>query len=410
LHIRIFYRIAAVCGLLVGQAMPLHAQMDNSVYSIFGLGELVDNNIGVNRSLGGTGIAFQSGTAINYLNPASYLGITSHAFMMEVGAYSIYNDAAKGNLARTHRNIDLSYGSLGAYLTDGWTLSAGVLPFSHIGYGVTTTVPVDGDRSSYDKTITGSGSIKRAYIGNAVRIMDGLAAGVDLCYVGGSIKESETSSGNADLAGYEINNTLSLQTWYLGYGVQYTRMLDNVAYTAGLVYSGAAAFDASDDQTLTSNGTTTAFAHAARATMKVPRRVGFGLAAKASRFRAGIDYEWQNWADVKFADVRARTRNSNRYAVGFEYFVPRSDPQAAPVSYRCGANYRSSYLEVGSASVNAYALTIGVGIPLRGLTLSVSVEYGEEGTLDKGLVRNRYGMVYASVNVFEVWRSLDLDD
>jgi hypothetical protein len=399
-----------VCGLLLVQVVTLHAQVDNSVYSIFGLGELVDNNIGLNRSLGGTGIAFQSGTSLNYMNPASYLGITSHAFMMEVGVYSIYNDAAKGSLGRTHRNIDLSYGSLGAYITDGWTLSAGILPFSHIGYDVTTTVPVDGDRSTYDKTIKGSGSIKRAYIGNAVRILEGLAAGVDLCYVGGSIRESESSAGSSELAGYEINNTLSLQTWYLGYGLQYSLLHKDVAYTAGLVYSGSAAFDASDNQTLTSNGSTTAFAHVERGAMKIPQRVGFGLAAKTGRFRAGIDYEWQNWADVKFADLRARTRNSSRYAVGFEYFMPRTDGQASPVSYRCGANYRSSYLEVGSATVNAYALTIGMGIPLRGLTLSVSVEYGEEGKLDKGLVRNRYGMVYASVNVFEVWRSLDLDD
>ena len=396
--------------MLLFQVMPLHAQIDNSVYSIFGLGELVDNNIGMNRSLGGTGIAFQSGTAINYMNPASYIGITPHAFMVEAGAYCIYNNAAKRSLTRTHKNMDFSYGSLGVYVTDWWTLSAGILPFSHIGYGVTTTVAVDGGRSTYDKTVQGSGSIKRAYIGNSFGIMEGLAAGVDLCYVGGSIRESESSAGNSDLSGYELRNTLSLQTWYLSYGVQYTLMDQDLAYTAGLVYSGAAGLDASDNLTLTSNATTTALAHSERSAMKIPQRVGFGLAAKTSRFRAGIDYEWQNWADVKFTSARAGTRNSSRYSFGVEYFMPRTDAQISPVSYRAGANYRSSYLEVGSATVNAFALTIGMGIPLRGVTLSVSVEYGEEGTLDNGLVRNRYGMFYASVNVFEIWRSLGLDD
>jgi len=55
----------------------LKAQARKSVYSMFGVGQIIDNSFGVNKSLGGTGIAFQSGREINYINPASYIGIVS---------------------------------------------------------------------------------------------------------------------------------------------------------------------------------------------------------------------------------------------------------------------------------------------------------------------------------------------
>ena len=43
----------------------LQAQVKKSTYSMFGVGQLADNNYGVNKSLGGTGIAFKSGNAMN---------------------------------------------------------------------------------------------------------------------------------------------------------------------------------------------------------------------------------------------------------------------------------------------------------------------------------------------------------
>ena len=63
----------------------------NSVYSMFGVGQIIDNSFGINKSLGGTGIAFQSGSSVNYLNPASYLGIPPNSFILEIGVYGIYN-------------------------------------------------------------------------------------------------------------------------------------------------------------------------------------------------------------------------------------------------------------------------------------------------------------------------------
>ena len=400
-------------ALGIAFSVPLstvHAQLTESVYSIFGLGELGANNIGMNRSLGGTGIAFQSNRSINYLNPASYLGVTPNAFVMEVGVYGVYNNAEKGRNAQTHKDIDFSYGSFGLHLTDWWSLSLGVLPFSQVGYTITSTVAVDGELSSYEKTVKGSGSIKRAYLGNSFLIMEGLAAGLNVSYIGGSITESETGSGNNTLAQYQLENKRTFGTAYLDYGVQYSLRHRDWDYTLGLVYGASTTLDASDDLTVTSNGTTTSLAASDRPVMKIPQKIGLGFAAKAPQFKAGFDYEWQNWSTVRFSNSRARTRNSSRYSLGVEYMPGQHDAQSGALAYRCGVNYRSSYIEVGTTAITSYGLTVGMGIPSKGLNLNVSVEYGEEGTLDKGLIRNRYWMLYASVSVFELWHSLSMDD
>ena len=69
------YMAAAVVIFIIFLTNSLFAQAVNSIYSMYGVGLTIDNNFGVNRAMGGTGIAFQSGRSVNYSNPASYLGI-----------------------------------------------------------------------------------------------------------------------------------------------------------------------------------------------------------------------------------------------------------------------------------------------------------------------------------------------
>jgi hypothetical protein len=405
------YRFLLHSGLLLSLFFCVaDAQMNNSVYSIFGIGELVENNIGMNRSLGGTGIAFQSGSSINYLNPASYLGVAPGSFTMEAGIYSVYDNSAKSTIARRYKDIDFSYGSMGLFVTDWWTVSVGVLPFSHIGYQISSNVTVDGDMSSYERTVKGSGSVKRVYLGNSFQVMDGLALGLNVSYIGGSIKETETGSGDNTLATYELENTLSLGSCYLDYGLQYTLADHDWAYTVGVIYGTSTTLSTSDDLHVAANGTTTSLVHSDRPTMMIPQKFGLGLAAKTAHFRVGVDYEWHNWAAVRFSNALGHTRNSNRYSVGLEYAPSRSEHQQESLSYRCGANYRRSYLEIGTTSVNALGVTVGMGMPFNRINLSVSVEYGEEGTLNRSLIKSRYWMLYASISLYEIWHPSNLDD
>jgi len=44
-----------------------------------------------------------------------------------------------------------------------------------------------------------------------------------------------------------------------------------------------------------------------------------------------------------------------------------------------------------------------VGIPYDVNIINLSLEYGEEGTLEKGLIKTDYWLIYLSVSLFEFW-------
>jgi long-subunit fatty acid transport protein len=144
--------------------------------------------------------------------------------------------------------------------------------------------------------------------------------------------------------------------------------------------------------------------HGEQPDIKVPQKFGVGISAQTNKFRVGFDYEWKNWSTINFRHPTLETKNSNRYSVGMEY-------SHGTLFYRLGAHYRNSYLEIDNTQINSSGISGGVGIPFSTAScLNLSVEYGEEGTLNKGLIKNSYWMLYVSVSFRELWISLTDDD
>jgi hypothetical protein len=391
-------------------ACLMDAQVITSPYSIFGVGELVGNNLGMNRSLGGTGIAFKSDKSINYLNPASYFGIPANSLLVEVGLYGLQNKSQQKNLNQTNNDINVSYSSVSLYLTDWWALSLGILPFSHVSYEIKSADVIGSELTSYEKTYTGTGGLSRDYVGNSFRMLDDLTAGFDLSYIGGTVTETESASGNNSLADYQLQNILTLRSAYLDYGLQYSVPDHNWRYTFGVVYGTSIQTDVSSEAQLTSGDSTTSLLQNDGPILKIPQKVGIGIAASSSDFRAGVDYEWEDWSGLRFSNPHFSTKNSNRYSVGLEYSPPRSDSRSMIISYRFGANYRFSYLDVDGASVNSWALTLGTGIPFQSTNINASIEYGEEGTLNNGLIKSKYWMFYLNFTLSEIWTPSQSED
>ena len=110
-------------------------------------------------------------------------------------------------------------------------------------------------------------------------------------------------------------------------------------------------------------------------------------------FTAGFDFERSDWQEVEFSNVYFQTRNSNRYSFGVEF--PSFGLNKGTTKmwfYRFGGEYRQSYLLVNNTPINAGIFTVGAGIPLKGSlsTINVSLELGQIGTTNKGLIRERF--------------------
>jgi len=93
-------QMAVLLSCIFFSFAPAGAQVSNSIYSMFGVGRTVDYNFGINKSFGGTGIAFQTGRALNFANPAAYLGILPNSMIVESGAYGIWSQSASKKIPR----------------------------------------------------------------------------------------------------------------------------------------------------------------------------------------------------------------------------------------------------------------------------------------------------------------------
>jgi hypothetical protein len=380
------------------------AQVKNSVYSMFGVGQPIDNSIGMNKSLGGTGIAFQSGASVNYRNPASYLGIPPNSVTMELGLYGIYSNAESKSVTQSDGNINIGLVSASLYLAEWWALSAGIVPFSSVDYEVQSNEMIQGDRTSFTKRYLGTGGLSQLYLGNSFNIYEGLSAGFNASYIFGPITQTEIAESNSSFSGYELTNKRTAYGFYADYGLQYSLRQSDWQYTIGLIYGATTRLGTTDELVFTYEGVTDSLERGKQPDITIPQKFGVGISARTDKLRFGFDYEWKNWSTINFSHPNLETKNSNRYSAGVEY-------NHGSLLYRLGAHYRNSYLEIDNTQINSTGVSGGVGIPFSTASyLNLSVEYGTEGTLNKGLIKNNYWMLYVSVSFRELWVSLTDDD
>jgi hypothetical protein len=386
-------------------AVSLTAQAKKSIYSIFGVGQVTDNSFGINKSLGGTGIAFLSGREMNYLNPASYIGIPPNSFNMELGVYGIYNRSENGSTSQTDANINVSYFSASLYFTKWWASVFGLAPFSYVDYEINSSDEIGGELTTFEKKFTGTGGLSRVFLGNSFKVYKGLSVGFNASYIFGPITQTETASSNDNFTGYELKNERIAHSIYLDYGVQYSYRNNDWQYTIGLIYGADKKLKSTDNLEFTHNGITSSLEQGEQLDITIPEKFGIGFSVKkGNNFRAGLDYEWNNWSNINFSNPNIDTKNSNRFSIGVEYTPGQKEKSLKRLHYRLGANYKNSYLEIDNTQINSMAINFGLGIPFNEKdNVNISVEYGEEGTLSNGLIKNNYMVFYLNFSLHQFW-------
>ena len=388
-------------------ADSLIAQTVNSVYSMFGVGQTIDNSVGINRSLGGTGIAFKSGRSINYLNPASYLGILPNSILMEIGAYGVYNVSENTNSSQTDGFANAGYFSASLYCKNWWVLNFGLLPFSNVDYEITSSDEIEGELMSYDKNFKGTGGLNRVNMGNSFRLYKGLTVGFNASYIFGLLTQTETAATNDDFPGYELLNERQAGCFYMDYGLQYSLNKNKWLYTIGLIYGSSKNINTTDALDFTYEGTVSSLEQDNQFDLKIPQKYGIGLSMqKGETFKAGFDYEINNWSNIYSSHSNFEINNSHRFSIGMEYLPSQKKSKGwiRNLYYRLGAKYKNSYLEIDNTSINYMGLNVGVGIPVNGLNImNISVEYGKEGTCSNGLIKNSYLGVYLNFSLYQIW-------
>lgn len=398
-------------ALLCTASIPaMKAQMPSSPYSMYGYGLLNDHATSSQRAMGGVGYALHSYGAINVKNPASYAAIDSMTFLFDIGVNCGSVKSSQGKLAGKKTLGGLDYVTLQVPVTKWMGVSAGMLPYSSVGYQFGNEI-VNGE-SAYQ----GSGGISEAFIGLGVKPVKGLSIGANVGYLFGNIINDVYvyADHNASTSLYE--KVLRVRDYDLQFGVQYAlTFAKRHTVTLGATFSPAKdahghGYGVIYDVATSSAAPDTIGYSSLKGGYSMPWGLGVGLAYQWNRkLTVAADFTYQPWSKAKFNGIEGFSSPSvfaDRYkgALGAEFIPALRGNYLQCTSYRIGAFYSRDYMMVGTNHVREYGLTCGFGFPTPMRTkVNIGFEYRHRATSPVSTVSENYFMVTLGVALNEIW-------
>ena len=399
-------RKIAILLVLILSVVMIAQNSTNSPYTRYGYGQLEDDCFSRSQALGGTSIGLRTKNSINSANPASYSSIDSTSFIFEMGVSGLLSNFRSGNSQNTTFTCNLDYIALQSPITKWMGLSAGLIPFSYVGYNYNYTdsllIPFEDEYNVYDKTYYGTGGISQVYLGLSFDIADHLALGVNGYYMFGNInhfKAVSYSTSELSTTNTIMQSNLFIRSFNTRFGLQYHETIgDKHKFTIGAIYEFCSGMNGTFEQTTT--GTDTIKINSSEL-FEMPSLYGGGFTyTYDDRLTFGADFTLQEYSKALYYGKRDTLANRMKIALGAEYIHnPRGRDYIDRMAWRLGANYRNSYATVNGIQASEFSITCGVGLPLRTskTVINVNFEYGNIGGMAATLKENyiKFGLNFA---------------
>ncbi len=425
-RINFFGKFSIVALFLLVMGFSASAQQTDALgtytpYSLFGIGEIEKQGTSFNKGMGGLGIGVRDNRYINYLNPASITARDTLSFMLDFGLNQKNFYSTDGDVNSAFNTANMQNLMFTAPIYKKSAFIVGITPYSNIGYKFREVetdneiVAKYGD-VAYEKY--GEGSINQFFIGAATNIGDHFSVGAEMIYYFGSLTRNSNVIFGTDVSIRDIYTGWEYDVDAISgrVGAQYFNTLDgNIDLTVGATYRFASNMDGEYIRFAKAVGgsavDTVQMVTTPGYKVEIPSEFGFGFSfRKQDKWMIGFDYMRQNWEDSHFGDtpgVDFKANASNSFKVGIEYIPNRYDIRyyLKRVTYRLGAYYDQTYLNVGGNNVNAAGVTFGMSMPIFRWynAITWSVDLGQRGALKNNMVRERYIQLNFNLNLHDIW-------
>ncbi len=418
--------IVSICLLL--SLVSFAQQGTSSPYSFYGIGDVRFRGTIENRSMAGMG-AVPDSIHLNIQNPAMYsnLKLTNFSIGGTFAATKLITNEQNEKAQRT----TLDYLAVGLPLKK-FGIGFGLIPYSSVGYNIQS--------STIDNTIQtinyykGNGSLNKVFVGLGFQISKKLSFGVDAQYNFGKITTSNIALRYVNVA---TNGTPIYEQ------VQYGSIEANTSSASGINFNTGLSFKSKFHKDISIFSSVT---YSPEATLKFNNTRNIGLVQGAnginivgvgeptvidvpntkiklpSKFTIGIGIgdtkKWIIGSEVTFQNnsnfgnrfndiTNVSYENATRYTLG-GYYIPNFKSFSSyykRVVYRGGFRYENTGLVIENKSIQDAALTLGLGMPLRGTfsNLNIGFEVGNRGTKASGLVREHYMNFSIGLSLNDKW-------
>ncbi|MEG1622594.1 MAG: hypothetical protein RR330_04405 [Alistipes sp.] len=393
-----------------------------SPYSMYGIGEINTQGSLPSRSMGGVGVGMRSVSGVNLLNPAAYSVTLRKSILFNFGleGQNFYNSQrrADGSLAKTSYNtFNFHDIALQIPLAKGLGLGFSLSPYSSVGYRTSHLEEKDeiwGDIGRVKYAHTGEGDITEVKLGVGWEIFKNFSIGLAAQYYWGDIDRGFSTTiipyvGDGKYTPIIGSSNYSVSRFKGQFGVQYNAISTSKrTLTLGATYTLGGNLNPRVTNTIyiNDNFNTTAQGDTTHLAVVLPHQLAVGAFYETPRFSVGLDYLYQNWSGNSNQTEKAvggftvAYRNTHTLKFGVEWTPNRNDVRRfyKRWHYRAGVNYGNYYQTFGGQNVTQYAVTAGIGIPVKFAGFSaidVGVEFGGRGRHTNiaervGLIKQNY--------------------
>lgn len=426
--------VAAAVALPCGAWAQTSSINAFSPYSMYGIGELQTQGALPTRSMGGAGVGMRSSSRVNLLNPAAYSATAPKTFLFDFGVegQNFYNSQqGDGRTARTSYNT-FNFHDIALQMPLARKLGLGfsLTPYSSVGYRVTGTIEDDeiwGNIGRVQQLYSGEGDVTEVKLGIGWMLFKNFSIGVAGQYYWGDIDRSFTTTVTNNVVGSgSFTAAIGKQTYsvsrFMGQvGVQW----DIINQPRRRILTLGATYDIGGDlrpdvtSTVYSGNLfgTTVTEQSPHLKLVLPHQVAVGLYYQTSRIQVAADYVYQDWGsgnkgyrEQASSGFEVAYRNTNTFKAGLEWTPNRMDVRRILKrwSYRVGFRYGDYNQTFGGKTLNEYAVTAGIGIPLKIMgasSIDLGIEYGRRGGPSRindrvGLVKQQYFKFAVGISMF----------
>lgn len=401
-----------------------------SPYTMYGIGELNTPGTLPMRSMGGAGVAMRAVNSMNLLNPASYSVAPQKTFLFNFGleGQNYYNaQTVEGVGKRTAYNT-FNFHDIAFQMPVAKKLGLGfsLTPYSSVGYRTKyyhEYTPEDPNWSNVgliQYNYQGEGDVTEVKLGMGWEPFKNFSIGIAAQYYWGDIDRTFVMTPTAITGEGTFTSTVGQDNYSISsikgqVGVQWSPILNSKRMlTVGATYDFGGDLNPEVTKTIYTGDlfNTVVKGDTTHLKLVLPRQMALGLYYQTGRWAIGLDYVYQNWGGRNSRTEMTGTSGSkdNRTAykveytntstikVGVEYTPNRGDVRRLfnRWSYRAGFRYGDYNQTFNGDRLAQYAVTAGIGVPVRLWAFSnidVGVEYGRRGynVADRlGLVRQQY--------------------
>jgi hypothetical protein len=390
-----FRKIFQFILLLAFFSANIYAQPGiNSIYSSYGVGDVMVRDNNSYTSMGGVGVAIASDRMLNCTNPASYAAIPRGSYVTELSFSG--KSIQYTNETQSFKSSDfvLNGAALGFSISKKMGGAVSLKRYSEVEYYTLANRFLQGSNSTLAEDITGTGGLYLATAGIGYKLTKNLSLGIS----GGSIFGSVNKKENIYLSstsGFTVDNNSFYNNFYSNAGLQLKFRQSGINWIVGSIIQPSIKLNKYDDYSIKDFSGNVLYQETAKhSRFEYPLQWGVGISAQKLFSTISVDYIRQNWGSTNYIGNSFSTKDLQNIAIGYRHTSLRKlyNRYVDGKTWMLGLQHENSYIVINNYQVQSFAATAGITLPSKNgrFNYTFGLKYGQRGKVVYPLVKESF--------------------